>query len=311
MKSPKISIIMPTYNRAHLISETLESVLNQTFKSWECIIVDDESTDNTIEVIKPFLEDKRFVFTTKPEGYLKGANASRNYGLEISTGDYVYWFDSDDIIHPLTFETCISKFFTRSIDFCKFERTVFYDDFDLKLFDEFYINDESFFIDQYKIEKIINNELPINTCSVIWKKESLKGEKFNDRLLYAEEWEYFTRLISIGLKGISINKIFLYARKHPDSQTYEFNCNSRIRVEAKKEAALLIVQNLANKKLLNYSIKRYFVCLSLGFKEYNMFNQIIDVMQLSFFEKKRWIFFYNVLPLRLLIYRFKKQIIKI
>ena len=137
MTKTKISIVMPTYNRAHLIRETLESVLNQTFKSWECIIVDDQSTDNTNEVVKPFLKDKRFIYTTKPYGYLKGANASRNYGLEISTGNYIYWFDSDDIIHPQTFETCISEFLNRSIDFCKFERTVFYNDFDSKLFDGF------------------------------------------------------------------------------------------------------------------------------------------------------------------------------
>lgn len=309
MKSPKISIIIPTYNRAHLILETLESVLKQTFKSWECIIVDDQSTDNTIEVVNPFLVDKRFFFTTKPKGYSKGANASRNYGLEISTGDYIFWFDSDDIIHPNTFELCMNELLFKEIDFCKFERTVFFNNFDKKLFLN-YIVDESFLvIDSSKIEQIINNNLPINTCTVIWKKESLKDEKFNDGLLYAEEWEYFTRLISSGLKGISINKILLYARKHIESQTHEFNCECSIRVEAKKKAALLIVENLEHKKMLTYSLKRYFVCLSIGFKKYNLFNQIIKAMNLSIFEKIQWNFFYVVLPLRLFFYRLKKQLL--
>lgn len=310
MKSPKISIVMPTYNRAHLIAETLDSIRNQTYMSWECIIVDDNSTDNTDEVIASFLTDKRFKFTSKPNGYLRGANASRNYGLEISTGDYIYWFDSDDIIHPETFSTCMNEFAVTPIDFCKFQRVVFYNDFDVKLFNSFHINDEVFLIDNAKIEKIINNELPINTCSVVWKKESLKTEKFSNQLLYAEEWEYFTRLISIGLVGVSINKIFLYARKHTGSQTHEFNCKNTVRVEAKKEAALLIVANLVSKNLLTYSIKRYFICLSIGFREYNLFNQIIDAMQLSYIEKNRWKIFYFLLPFRLLIYRFRKKIIK-
>lgn len=310
MNKPIVSIIIPCYNRAHLIAETLNSILNQTFESWECIIVDDNSTDNIIEIVKPFLKDKRFIFTTKPESYLKGANASRNYGLEISRGDYIYWFDSDDIIHPRTFELCMNEFSYNIIDFCKFERVVFFDDFHAKSFLDYHIDDEVLWIDQSQIEKIINNNLPINTCSVIWKKESLRTEKFSDQLLYAEEWEYFTRLISIGLKGVSINKRLLYARKHISSQTHEFNCNNSVRVEAKKEAALLIVKNLEAKKLLTYSIKRYFVCLSINFKEYDLFNQIMLTMELSFLEKIKWKIFYSLLPLRLSLYRLKKQLLK-
>lgn len=308
MTKPQISIVMPTYNRADLISETLESILAQTFDSWECIIVDDNSNDNTIEIVAPFLMDKRFKFTTKPIGYSKGADASRNYGLELSQGEYVYWFDSDDIIHPLTFELCMNEFISNTIDFCRFKRTVFFDDFYEEFFENYIIDEKVFFIDISDIEKIINNELPFNTCSVIWKKKSLGIEKFSDRLLYAEEWEYYTRLISNGLKGININKVFVYARKHVASQTHEFNCNDDVRIEAKKEAALLIVKNLVEKKLLTYSLKRYFVCLSIGFKKYNLFEQIIDTMQLSTIEKIKWQIFYSTLPLRLMLFRTKKVI---
>jgi glycosyltransferase involved in cell wall biosynthesis len=299
---------MPTYNRADLIAETLKSILAQTFSSWECIIVDDDSNDNTVEIVTPFLKDNRFKFTTKPKGFSKGANASRNYGLDLSMGEYVYWFDSDDIIHPLTFELCMNQFSRNAVDFCRFQRAVFFDNFNSKCFDNYVIDENSFFIDKSQIEKIINNDLPFNTCSVIWKKESLRSEKFSDQLLYAEEWEYFSRLVSNGLKGITINKILIYARKHSGSQTHEFNSNSFVRVEAKKEAALLIVQNLESKNLLTYSIKRYFVCLSNGFKEFDLFNQIIVAMRLSKFEKLKWKIFYKILPVRLFIYGLKKKI---
>lgn len=300
---------MPTYNRGNFIAETLDSILAQTFESWECIIVDDNSIDNTGEVLKPYLQDDRFLFTPKPIGYIKGANASRNYGLNLSKGKYIYWFDSDDIIHPLTFELVINQLLSKEIDFCRFQRDVFYGDFDKKNFQNYCIDEKVFEIDKSQTEKIINNELPFNTCSLIWKKESLKDERFRDELLYAEEWEFYSRLVSNGLKGVNVNKVLIYARKHDESQTHEFNMNSFVRVDAKRRAALLIVRNLRSKQMLTYSIKRYFICLSIGFKEYNLFDQILDEMQLTFLEKFQWQIFYKLLPLRLSIYRLKKQLV--
>jgi glycosyltransferase involved in cell wall biosynthesis len=90
------SIVVPTYNRAHLISGTVESILSQTYKHFELIIVDDGSTDNTEEVMSKYLADNVH--------YYKKANgeraAARNYGAQMSKGDYVNWFDSDDLMFP-------------------------------------------------------------------------------------------------------------------------------------------------------------------------------------------------------------------
>ncbi|RED48373.1 glycosyltransferase family 2 protein [Seonamhaeicola aphaedonensis] len=98
---PLISIIIPNYNRASLITESLDSVLSQTYKHWECLVVDDGSTDNSEAVVKKYTEtDKRIRFYKRPEFRTKGANTCRNYGLELSQGDYVNWLDSDDIMHP-------------------------------------------------------------------------------------------------------------------------------------------------------------------------------------------------------------------
>ncbi len=90
------SIIVPTYNRAHLISVTLESILSQGYKNYEVIIVDDGSKDNTEEVIQKYLSDK--VFYYKKENAERAA--ARNYGTFKAKGDYVNWFDSDDIMYP-------------------------------------------------------------------------------------------------------------------------------------------------------------------------------------------------------------------
>jgi len=96
-----VSIIIPTYNRGSLIAESLDSILNQSYQNWECIIIDDGSSDNTFDVVNPYvIKDKRIKILNRPDFKPKGANACRNYGLSLSKGDFVLWFDSDDIIHP-------------------------------------------------------------------------------------------------------------------------------------------------------------------------------------------------------------------
>lgn len=99
--TPLVSIIIPTFNRAHLIGETLDSVIAQTYKNWECIVVDDGSTDDTDKLLAKYIaQDSRFQYHHRPKDRLPGGNAARNYGFELSKGDYIQWFDSDDIMLP-------------------------------------------------------------------------------------------------------------------------------------------------------------------------------------------------------------------
>ncbi len=99
MSQPLVSIIIPTYNRGYLIGETLESVLAQTYTNWECIVVDDGSTDATHELLAAYCEnDSRFQYHHRPNNRPKGANVCRNYGFELSKGEYIKWLDSDDLL---------------------------------------------------------------------------------------------------------------------------------------------------------------------------------------------------------------------
>ena len=89
---PKISVIIPTYNSARYLPEAIESVLTQTYKDFELIVIDDGSSDNTKEVVVPYLD--RIMFLEGPNG---GPSKARNRGIRQSSGEYVAFLDADDI----------------------------------------------------------------------------------------------------------------------------------------------------------------------------------------------------------------------
>lgn len=90
-----VSVIMPSYNTAKFISDSINSVLYQTYKNWELIIVDDCSTDNTDEAVKPFLSDNRIRYLKNEKN--SGAAVSRNYALREAKGKWIAFLDSDDL----------------------------------------------------------------------------------------------------------------------------------------------------------------------------------------------------------------------
>ncbi|MPW26979.1 glycosyltransferase [Alkalibaculum sp. M08DMB] len=111
-----VSVIMPTYNCANFIGETLDSVINQTYKNWEVIIIDDCSTDNTVEIVKKYmLNDKRIKYYKLDKN--SGAAVARNKALDFSEGKYMAFLDSDDIWFP--------EKLTKQIDFMEQNRYSF------------------------------------------------------------------------------------------------------------------------------------------------------------------------------------------
>lgn len=101
MKNPKVSVVMPTYNREEFIKSALDSVLRQTFDNFELIVVDDGSKDNTIEIIKSY-DDKRIRLVQNSVN--SGVAVARNIGYRHAKGEYVVIADSDDINLPTKFE---------------------------------------------------------------------------------------------------------------------------------------------------------------------------------------------------------------
>jgi glycosyltransferase involved in cell wall biosynthesis len=99
---PAVSVIIPTYNRADTILRAIRGVQAQTFQDWEMIIVDDGSTDNTLDIIKD-IEPRMEIFHQQRQG----ASAARNTGIRESCGKYIAMLDSDDEWYPLYLEACV------------------------------------------------------------------------------------------------------------------------------------------------------------------------------------------------------------
>lgn len=98
MSEPLVSVIIPTYNYAHLLRATLQSVLEQTYTRWECLIVDDGSTDDTGSIVHEFLSQHDKL----PIEYIRtvnaGTSAAKNIGIERAKGEYIQFLDADDLL---------------------------------------------------------------------------------------------------------------------------------------------------------------------------------------------------------------------
>lgn len=237
MYSPTVSIIIPVYNRAHLIEKTLYSIKKQTYTLWECLVVDDGSTDDTIKVVQTFCnEDARFKLHHRPSEYPQGGNAARNYGLIKSQGKFVNWFDSDDLMDPhfieyklelLTKNANLDFVVSRSVKFYPdntIDNTVYYEQNDtLKL-------DADYFI-QEKVHWL--------TPDIMIKKCSIKDVLFDVSLLSGQEYNFIIRLLAFNLlQGVFLDKVLCFVRKHGTSIQEELALNAHLGYKRKYIVAL-------------------------------------------------------------------------
>jgi glycosyltransferase involved in cell wall biosynthesis len=123
MNNPLVSIIVPCYNQAQYLGEALESILNQTYTDWECIIVNDGSPDNTEEVAQEWVaKDARFIYLYKENG---GLSSARNAGIAIAKGEFILPLDADDKISINYTELAIETFeknTSLTLVYCKAEK---------------------------------------------------------------------------------------------------------------------------------------------------------------------------------------------
>ena len=177
-----VSVIIPCYNQATYLSETLESLLSQTYKLWEGIIVNDGSPDNTEEIALKYVEnDKRFKYVYKENG---GLSSARNKGIELANGEYILPLDSDDTIEP--------EYLRKAIDvFTKVPQTklvyclaVYFGTVEGN-WDVSYMN--------YK-KLLLGNSI---FCSAFFRKEDwIKIGGYDEKMISGyEDWDFYIRLL--------------------------------------------------------------------------------------------------------------------
>ncbi|VXB18098.1 Glycosyl transferase [Flavobacterium sp. 9AF] len=254
----KISIITITYNRANLIGETIESVLNQTYQNFEHIIIDDGSTDNTEEVVKGYNDERILYFN-----YQKTSNLStlRNYGLKHSSGDIISILDSDDLWLNNKLELIINifkknneiKVITHNIKYFK----------NINSPKKEYYNYESDFFKNILYEAMMFKILPFPI--IIFKKEILNEITFLNNF-YKEGLQDFLFRVAANYKVYFIAKPLTLMRLHngnthsnikniPYYSNYFFS-TTKLLLNRKINLNLFINGNYLNlKNLIKYLIK--------------------------------------------------------
>lgn len=267
---------MATWNRAHFLPEALDSIIGQTFTSWECLVIDDGSADDTSIVVGSYSKkDQRIKYYPRNSAYKKGLPGSRNCGIDLAMGKYLIFFDDDDIVHPRNLSTCLEQL-NRNTEafFCRYDKKAFSGDRSSSKGFPVITQPTTAKVSAGEIEKMITGELPFASCTVMWKKECFGNHRFNEDLMYAEEWELYSRLLMAGFPGISINAVLYYNRKHEKSNTGEFWNNDLVRRNSKVMAVVTVIENLEKYDLLTPGLVKYF--LRLGF--FLQSGKIIDVI---------------------------------
>ncbi|MEA5129460.1 MAG: glycosyltransferase [Proteiniphilum sp.] len=119
---PKVSVVIPVYNTEAYVEEAVQSIMNQTLKDIEIIIIEDGSTDNSLSVIKKLaLEDDRIQYFSQPN---QGQSVARNIGIDKAAGEYIYFMDSDDILEEEALMRCFVKAEKDQLDFVLFNASI-------------------------------------------------------------------------------------------------------------------------------------------------------------------------------------------
>ncbi len=237
---PKITILLATHNRSHLIGETLDSIRAQTYENWECIIVDDFSSDNTRDIIEEYIKkDRRFLYFMKIHKYNRGLSGTRNQGLDIAKergANFIQFFDDDDIMHPRKLELKVKPFFDdQSLDLsiCCYRK--FHEkeaiEYDLEKADDKSCNVRT----NNLLKSFFLNHINLNSPGPLWRAAVLKKYRFNEELFYAEEREYYLRIfLNEKLEYKAVDKILFWYRKHPNAITSELYLEKNLKQQSEE-----------------------------------------------------------------------------
>ena len=228
--NPLISIIIPIYNRATLIGETLQSIQAQTYSNWECILVDDGSTDETMGVVRNFAKaDTRIQLHQRPETLIKGADACRNYGFSQSSGVYVNWFDSDDIMLPEHLEKKVNALLSNNEVDCSF---CFNQSFSI-VEGKQELGVINRFQKENLLEDLILRKQFVQTGCGLWKRSYIAAQFvnetiFDESLSQSQDYDFYARVLMKEPEFVIIEEaLFLFRRGNESISTAYLSLNAQ------------------------------------------------------------------------------------
>jgi len=286
---PLVSIIIPTYNRAHLIGETLDSVLAQTYANWECIVVDDGSSDNTDEVVGAYVKkDPRFQYHKRPDTHKPGGNGARNYGFGLSNGEYVQWFDSDDVMFKECIKEKVNPFIndkTLDIVFCAY---TYFDKNGIKNRVSNLTYSGDILGDKLK------GKLIFSTLSFLVKKKVVTNHFFDETIRKSQDVDFFFRLFS---KNPDLNI------QHVSTPLYKVRKNhGQISTAVSKSGIELKSKCIVHERILQFYKKEN------NLKGIQVNKKIIQLQLKLLLENKNYFFVINTL-IKSNYFTFKEKII--
>ena len=239
----KISVILPAYNAGKYIRKAIESTLTQSFDDFELIIVNDGSTDDTLDIINEF-EDKRIRLICQSN---RGPGAARNRALDTASGDYIMFLDSDDFFCKNALETAYSEITGYGADLTFFQM-INYDGEKYYMNDWFAMDtfDETFEARAFAPEETPGSifDLSVGVCQKIYRHDFLKaiGARFPEGIFF-EDMPFFY-YVYLKARRISIIKRPLYVRrKHTSSITNVVDEKFFDTVPAGQELMRIFIEN--------------------------------------------------------------------
>jgi glycosyltransferase involved in cell wall biosynthesis len=297
----KVSIIIPVYNREILLPETLNSILAQTYSNWECIIVDDGSSDGTLSVCYSYSQkDSRFKIFSRPATVLKGANGCRNFGYKQANGEFIQWFDSDDLMAEDLLSSAILNI-GQDNDIVISGAAFFDVDLDQRNGKTIHYRT----IGRNSIVEILTGTSHFGTPQAFFKKAFLDctNEIFNEKLKRNQETEFFIRLL-LRNPSVSINQkttVFIRSHQYSISGNYvQFSEEEKLLANFPAYSLIYAASKMSNElspELLNLFKDYFYRCLRK--MKYDFWNLI----KLFYLGIKDGLFPSRLIALKIFIYR--------
>lgn len=269
-----ISIIIPTYNRARLIGDTINSILRQTYQDFELIIVDDHSSDNTIEVVEELmLSDNRIIYYQRPKSFVKGANSCRNYGFRMSRGEFIKWIDSDDLLTEDALERQLASLKVSGYDLSICNTDAFNNDPNKATRKWGNIDGN------ISVSNFILGNFRWHTGAGLWKKSFFSGiPPWKEGLMNSQEWlMHLTQLVQ-NVNLVIVPQTLCLVRDHEGSMSHKSNKSASYyynELKARKFAFDLLYSNsvklspLGLRKIRRqFFIYHFFILYKLGVKDF-------------------------------------------